>query len=141
MFIFSYNDESKVNPILKDRMYRINTGGYGSKQKCVIAKDYLIPKIEKNVNFNKGDIIFEDETLIHIIDTFTDKEQGVRNFKRCLEIIYTKLNLFRLMKSGSTLFNNKETINVEFPFTVTQDVVKKLLKIPEGSRVPFGMYV
>ena len=29
LFIFSYNDESKVNPILKDRMYRIQTKGYG----------------------------------------------------------------------------------------------------------------
>jgi ATP-dependent Lon protease len=28
LFIFSYNDESKINPILKDRMYRIETKGY-----------------------------------------------------------------------------------------------------------------
>ena len=28
LFIFSYNDESLVNPILKDRMYRIQTKGY-----------------------------------------------------------------------------------------------------------------
>ena len=28
-----YNDENKVNPILKDRMYRIHTAGYGRKGK------------------------------------------------------------------------------------------------------------
>ena len=28
IFIFSYNHEEKVNPILKDRMYRIETAGY-----------------------------------------------------------------------------------------------------------------
>jgi len=33
LFIFSYNDETKVNPILKDRMYRIQTKGYNQKQK------------------------------------------------------------------------------------------------------------
>ena len=54
MFIFSYNDETKINPILKDRMYRIETEGYKSDEKCIIAsKDYLIPKIEENVNFSK----------------------------------------------------------------------------------------
>ena len=34
MFIFSYNHEEKVNPILKDRMYRIETAGYKHKNKC-----------------------------------------------------------------------------------------------------------
>ena len=84
-----------------------------NKQKCVIAKDYLIPKIEKNVNFNKGDVILSDEVIVHIVDTLTDKEKGVRNLKRCLEIIYTKLNLYRLMKSDSTLFKEKDTIKVK----------------------------
>ena len=28
LFIFSYNDETKINPILRDRMYRISTKGY-----------------------------------------------------------------------------------------------------------------
>ena len=44
LFIFSYNDEKKVNPILKDRMYRIETKGYDKKQKVIIARDYLIDK-------------------------------------------------------------------------------------------------
>ena len=141
MFIFSYNDESKVNPILKDRMYRINTGGYKNDQKCVIANKYLIPRIEKNINFKSNEIIIPDETKIYICDKLTDKEQGVRNFKRCLEIIYTKLNLYRLMKEGSTLFNNEEIIKVEFPFTVTKNIVDKLIKTGENNSPPFGMYI
>ena len=63
MFIFSYNDENKVNPILKDRMYRINTDGYKVQQKCVIANDYLIPRIQLNVNFKSDEIIIPDDTL------------------------------------------------------------------------------
>ncbi len=141
MFIFSYNDESKVNPILKDRMYRINTGGYKNEQKCVIANKYLIPRIQKNINFQADQIIIPDETKMYICNTFTDKEQGVRNLKRCLEIIYTKLNLYRLMKEGSSLFNREETLKVEFPFTVTKEIVDKLIKGGEKSTVPFGMYL
>lgn len=141
LFIFSYNDESKVNPILKDRMYRIHTAGYVSKEKITIAKKYLIPKIEKNVNFKSEDITITDEALIKIIDGFTDKEKGVRNLKRCLEIIYTKLNLYRLMKPDSKLFEKENTIKVTFPFTVTTEVINKLIKLGETNNVPFGMYI
>ena len=141
LFIFSYNDESKVNPILKDRMYRIHTAGYVSKEKITIAKKYLIPKIEKNVNFKSEDITITDEALIKIIDGFTDKEKGVRNLKRCLEIIYTKLNLYRLMRPDSKLFEKENTIKVTFPFTVTAEVINKLIKLGETNNVPFGMYI
>ena len=48
-----------------------------------------------------------DDALTYIIDTFTGEEKGVRNLKRCLEIVYSKLNLFRLMKPNSKLFNEQ----------------------------------
>ena len=38
LFIFSYNDEKRVNPILKDRMYRIETKGYNTKQKVQLLR-------------------------------------------------------------------------------------------------------
>ena len=128
LFIFSYNDESKINPILRDRMYRISTKGYDLTEKKTIAKEYLIPFIHSQVKFEKNNIIFPDETLEYIIENHTDKEDGVRNFKRCLEIIYTKLNLYRLMKADSKLFKDDTAILVEFPFTVTIKIVDKLIK-------------
>ena len=141
MFIFSYNVEEKVNPILKDRMYRIETKGYDTKEKTIISKKYLIPKIEKNINFKEGDIIIGDDIIEHICDKYTDKEKGVRNLKRGLEIIYTKLNLYRLMKEGSSLFGKEETIKVEFPFTVTKVIVDKLIKYEDKNKIPYGMYL
>jgi ATP-dependent Lon protease len=128
LFIFSYNDESKVNPILKDRMYRIQTKGYNQKQKTAISNNYLLPKIREQVKFEAEDIIIPDQTLHYIIENYCNKEDGVRNMKRCLEIIYTKLNLYRLMRPGSNLFEEDMSIKVEFPFTVTKDIVEKLIK-------------
>jgi ATP-dependent Lon protease len=128
LFIFSYNDESKVNPILKDRMYRIKTKGYSGKEKTVIANNYLLPKIHEQVKFNKDEIIIPDDVVSHIVDTHCNKEDGVRNLKRCLEIIYTKLNLYRLMKPGSNLFEGEMSLKVEFPYKVTKDIVDKLIK-------------
>ena len=143
LFIFSYNDPLKVNPILLDRMYKIKTTGYQVKDKIVIAKQYLIPKIRYEVNFKDGDITIPDATLNYIIDNYTEKEDGVRNLKRCIEIIYKKLNLYRLVKPGTTLFEKDNILVVEFPFTVTNDIVNNLIKKDESglSKAAINMYL
>lgn len=128
LFIFSYNDETKVNPILKDRMYRIKTKGYSAKEKTVIANDYLLPKLREQVRFKEGDIDIPNEVIGHIIDTHCNKEDGVRNLKRSLEIIYTKLNLYRLMRPGSNLFESEMSMEVAFPYLITKTIVDKLIK-------------
>jgi ATP-dependent Lon protease len=133
LFIFSYNDESKVNPILKDRMYRIQTKGYDAKEKLIIAKDYLLPKIREQVSFTADEVIIPDETIQYIVSNkaLTKDESGVRNLKRCLEIIHTKLNLFRLVKPDTSLFNKDMNLEVSFPMTVTKNVVDILIKNEE----------
>jgi len=142
LFIFSYNDESKVNPILKDRMYRIKTKGYNGKEKTVISNNYLLPKIREQVKFSESDIIIPDDVINHIIETHCNKEDGVRNLKRCLEIIYTKLNLYRLMKPGSNLFEGEMSLTVEFPFKVTKEIVDKLIKKEtENTSALWSMYM
>jgi len=143
LFIFSYNDESKVNPILRDRMYKITTKGYDPKQKIVISNDYLLPKIREQVKFTAEEIAIPDAVINYIIENYCSKEDGVRNMKRCLEIIYTKLNLYRLMRPGSNLFEKDMALKVEFPFNVTKDIVDKLIKLDKRSddMALRGMYV
>jgi ATP-dependent Lon protease len=142
LFIFSYNDETKINPILKDRMYRIKTKGYSGKEKTVIANNYLLPRIREQVKFTKGDIVIPDDVLGYINETHCQKEDGVRNMKRCLEIIHTKLNLYRLMKPGSNLFEGEMSLKVEFPFKVTKDIVDKLIKREhDNCSALWSMYV
>ena len=142
LFIFSYNDESRVNPVLLDRMYKIRTTGYGTKDKTFIAQHHLIPHIRSEVAFAEGDIIIPDAVVEYIVDHCTHKEAGVRNLKRCLEIIYTKLNLYRLMRPGTQLFDDKEkSFEVSFPYTVNRDVVDKLIKKGESDRPNINMYL
>ena len=144
LFIFSYNDESKVNPILKDRMYRIETKGYSTKDKVTIAKNYLLPKIREQVNFTEQDIIVPDETIEYIASNkgLTQGEEGVRNLKRCLEIIHTKLNLFRLVKSENNMISKEIKLEVTFPFTVTKQNVDSLIKSEEGlSQSMLQLYI
>ena len=142
LFIFSYNDESKVSPILRDRMYRIQTKGYDKKQKTIIANQYILPRIRDQVKFEPADIIISDDVIHYIIDNFCEKEDGVRNQKRCLEIIYTKLNLYRLMRPDSNLFEQEMSIKVTFPFQVTKQIVDKLIKtVKDDNMSSRAMYI
>ena len=144
LFIFSYNDESAVNPILKDRMYKIETKGYKTKDKLVIAKDYLLPKIREEIKFTSDAIVFNDELLEYIINDFTEKEDGVRNLKRCLEIIYKKLNLYRLMKPNINLFEASEGMRlkakINFPCILNREIIDDLIKKETTDNIPYGMY-
>ena len=141
LFIFSYNDESKVNPILRDRMYRIQTKGYDQKEKTVIAQDYLVKSIQSQVKFKNDDIIIPDDIVKYIVEEHTEKEDGVRNLKRCLEIIHTKLNLYRLMRPGTNLFEKDMSLEVKFPMTVTKEVVDKLIKQEKKTGSWQNMYL
>ena len=144
LFIFSYNDESKINPILKDRMYCIQTKGYNPKEKITIAKNYLLPKIREQVNFKEDELIIPDETIEYLTTNknLTKGEEGVRNLKRCLEIVHTKLNLFRLVNPENSIINKEIDLKVEFPFNVTKENVDKLIKNEEGlNQSLLAMYI
>lgn len=143
LFIFSYNDENLVNPILKDRMYRIQTKGYDLKEKQIIARNYMLPKIREQVGFKEDEVIITDEVLTHIISNQAKGEAGVRNLKRCLEIIHTKLNLYRLVKSGTALFEKEMGLQVSFPYTLTRKDVDILVKNEEtiNQSVLCSMYM
>ena len=117
--IFTYNDVNLINPILKDRMITINVPGYNSKEKLILAKDYLIPEILKQYNINKEDIIINDEVLKYIIDDI-DKEEGVRNLKRAINNVLSHVNMMKYI----TIDN----IKVEFPFNVSIEYYDKYCK-------------
>jgi len=121
---------------LRDRMYRIQTKGYDSKEKIVIARNYMLPKIREQVGFQTEEITIPDETIRHIVSSknLTQEEDGVRNMKRCLEIIHTKLNLFRLMKPDENLFLKDIKMDVKFPMTVSIKDVEVLIKNEENQR-------
>jgi len=132
LFIFSYNDESKVNPILKDRMYHIQTQGYNRVEKTTISQLHLLPNICQQVNLEIGNVIISDEIIHYIIDhycvkQFNTDELGVRNLKRFLENIYSKINLYRLIKAGTSMCGNI-SFEITFPFVVTRPLVDVFIK-------------
>jgi len=130
IFIFSYNDESLINPILKDRMITINAAGYSKKDKLVIARDYIIPAIFKTFERKSTDILFADTIIEKIID-IVPREDGVRNLKRGIEAVVSWINMY--------LYTDEVVIT--FPYVVTDVFVEKhIIKKPVQNENVVRMY-
>jgi ATP-dependent Lon protease len=102
LFIFSFNDETKIDKILKDRMYVINTSGYKIDDKIKIAENYLLPKLLDTYKLHDK-VNFSTDIFKYIIDNYTYNEEGVRNLNRCLETIISKFNLYLILNSENSL--------------------------------------
>ena len=125
LFVFSYNDESAINPILKDRLIRINLEGFSSNDKVSIAQNYILKDLMDNIGMNPSDIIFPDEILKKIINEYTS-EEGVRNLRRCLETILLKLNMAKYTTIGNDLKD------IKFPVVIDNKLLITLLSNKDG---------
>ena len=125
LFIFSHNAPDRVNPILRDRMYNIAVEGFGIKEKQVIAEQYLVPAALREVGlFEKVGI--SREIIKYIVENHTGEERGVRELKRCIQTIVSKLNMLRFYNDPSRVpFAIK---GFALPFSVRTDHVDLLLK-------------
>ena len=140
LFIFSFNDESQINRILKDRMQVIRTKGYEIKDKIQIAQNYLLPEIYNLYDYTNQDIIFTDEIITHIIDKYTESEEGVRNLKRCLENIVSILNIYNLTDNEDMIMESKIK-DFKLPIQLNNEHISALLKINNGDIPPPNMYL
>lgn len=128
LFIFSHNDHSRINPILKDRMYNIQVDGFNLKEKLVIAEQYLIGDALREANlFEK--IGIGRELLTHIVENFTGDEKGVRELKRCIQTIVSKVNLLRFYNDPTKVPFAIPGFNL--PFTLKKEHIDLFLKKKE----------
>ena len=128
LFIFSHNNHEKVNPILRDRMYNIAVKGFSLKDKLLIAENYLLPEaLRESGLFEKVNI--SKEILQYIVENFTGGEAGVREMKRCIQTIASKLNLLRF-------YNNPKQVpfaieGFSLPFILKKSHIDLFLKKKE----------
>lgn len=145
LIIFSYNDESLVNPILKDRMITIRVSGYTKKDKLEIAKNYLIPRLLSAYNLKPTDIVFDDSIIEEIIERVAP-EEGVRNLKRGIDAIISWINMRRYVpnmvpdadgkaSTGAGAGANNEPIKIELPIKITGQLVKKYIKASNDTNM------
>jgi endopeptidase La len=99
LIVFSYNDSSKLDPILLDRIKEINISAYSTQEKITIAQNYVLKELCENIGFDRNKIFIEDSTIRYVIEKYT-LEAGVRELRRKLEQVLLKLNIDRFYMRG-----------------------------------------
>jgi len=140
-------------------MIKIKTNGFSNIHKETIAVEYLLPYIYKTINFNALDTVFSKEIIQYIITTYTEDEKGVRNLKRSLTSIVSKINILKLLNGNSTNKPN-DTISLsindyqkpkndlitfsikkfKLPLELNREIIDNLLKRPSEDLTKMMMY-
>jgi ATP-dependent Lon protease len=125
LFVFSFNDESKVHPILKDRMQVITCSGYTGDEKRSILKQYVWPQVLERLNM-ETDLTITDEAIRFLISEYSHEEEGVRVLIRAVETLVTRINLLRIAdeKTAKTYPFYKA---IKLPMSITPDDVRSIL--------------
>lgn len=103
LIIFSYNNESLINPILLDRITCIRTEGYSMLDKVSIAQRHLIPNVLREFNMEtlpdakpnakpNAKPSFADSVVEYMVNK-VESESGVRNLKRAIFDVVSNINL------------------------------------------------
>ena len=126
LFVFSFNDESRVHPVLKDRMRVINIPGYKETEKKVIVANYIWPDILKHAGIAPADLSATEDAAEYIIKEYSNTEEGVRNLIRVVDAVVSRVNLIRISDEQSAKAY-KFWIPVKFPMKLDRKMVEILL--------------
>jgi len=126
LFVFSFNDETKVHPVLKDRMSVIQCSGYKDDEKKIIVANYVWPEVLKHAGISREDLTASEEAAEYIIKEYSKGEQGMRNIIRVVETVVSRINLLRI-SDEETAKSYKFYTKITFPAKLTKDIVKTLL--------------
>ena len=125
LFVFSFNDESKVHPILKDRMQVITCAGYTADDKRAIVTQYVWPQVLERINM-KDELTITEEAIKFLISEYSDGEEGVRVLIRAVETLVTRINLLRIADE-KTAKGYPFYKAVKLPMIITPNDIKALL--------------
>jgi ATP-dependent Lon protease len=125
LFVFSFNDESKVHPILKDRMQVITCTGYSADDKFQIVDKYIWPQMLERTNFKELSI--KPDAIKFLIREYSSEEEGVRTLIRALETLTTRINLLRIADE-TTAKSYKFYTKIAPPCCIDTDMARHILQ-------------
>lgn len=92
-FVLAFNDISKIDSIVSDRLKIIYIDPPSLEDKIIICQDKMIPDILKSIKLKDDiNVIFSKELIEYIIVKKTQNESGVRQLRKNIEKILNRLN-------------------------------------------------
>jgi ATP-dependent Lon protease len=124
MFVFSFNDEYKISPILRDRMHIIHVQDPSEKDKIEIARQFLMPSLLENIMLENVKEV-KVNVLRKIIKDYCSEEKGVRELKRCLEKVLMKINT--AIYSGNK-YKSLKNISIDEGININEKMIEEILE-------------
>jgi ATP-dependent Lon protease len=133
-FVLSFNDPSKVDTIVFDRMKVIYINAPTVIEKVRICQDKMIPDIINGIKFKNGRKVSMDTNLIeYIILQKSPPEEGVRQLRKTLEKLMTRLN-FDILTGRSNLVVEDDAV------VITRTYIDKVLVSSKDDHTYLAMY-
>ena len=118
LIVFSYNDPGCIDdPALRSRIHEVEFKGLVRAEKIHIAQHYMLPKILNSVGYTGTEMIFTEQAIVHIVDSYV-YEAGVRDLKEKLYVIVRELNARHLQNEAE----------YPLPISITSELVDDILE-------------
>jgi ATP-dependent Lon protease len=128
-YIFSFNDLSKINPILRDRINVITMNDFNKSEKIRICNEFFIPKFLDEYKFKKEDLIFSDKILDYVYNNYNKSYTGLRGLKTILKSIVSKISMLKLTDCNQDIKKILQVskYSIKFPLNINEKLVDMLL--------------
>jgi ATP-dependent Lon protease len=119
VLVFSYNDASRVNPVLLDRIKRIRLNAPTTSERIQICQAHLVPKAMPS---SDSDIIVSPDVLQFIIQR-NSHEAGMRGIEKDISHVVTSYSLVKMYGSSDVLglSTNTDDLDLAFAHAVLSD--------------------
>ena len=134
LFVFSYNNKEKVNPILRDRIHEIVLNDFSIEEKIDIASNYVLPKICRGMSLDIEKLItFSEGSLKHLVE-LCEETTGMRTLKTVLIRMLRILNLASISENKLVLNINEKLVKGDAPYTVTRELIEDIYNFSESEQ-------
>lgn len=142
MFILSYNDLSRVDSVIGDRIQKIKIEKPTNEEKIKIAKKHIFPEMLKNAGYNEDEIIITEDALRKILYMSRIREDGLRQYGRNIETIILRMNMLIQTKDTNIKLGYKidKEILEKQPIIINSEVCEKLFWEPEEDDIIQKMF-
>lgn len=111
VLVFSYNDPSRVNPVLLDRIKRIHLSTPSTDARIQICKNHLIPRSLGN----RMDLTLPDDAIEYIVQKNAN-EPGMRGIEKDIAHAVSSFALIKMYGSSKVLGLCHDTENLDLRF-------------------------
>jgi ATP-dependent Lon protease len=147
LFVATFNDKTKIDPIVLNRIKVVNVSPLMMNEKINIVKKFIIPEFNTANNLQ---IAIKDSLIEYIISRKTETESGMRNIRKNFETLFSRINTIKVLESCE----NRKEIHKDFSYTgisiaydeskaivITKNMVDSIIKGDIDSKPWMSLYI